>query len=230
MTGEQSRFGKLVDGIEETFIAITLGLMTIITFANVIARYFFNDNILWALEVTVVLFAWLVLVGASYGVKKTFHIGVDVVINAVPPAMKKLMAIAAVAASLTFALLLLKGSWDYWWPFATEQVWLETDDIPMPDILQFLSTWLNEGERYEKMPRFIPYFALPLGMALLTIRLLIAAWQVFTNQRDSLIAAHEVEELIEEVTDAHADGFHHNQDAAMAEMKAKAQTQDKKEN
>ena len=55
----QSGFGRLVDNIEETFIAITLGLMTIITFANVVARYVFNDNILWALEVTVVLFAWL---------------------------------------------------------------------------------------------------------------------------------------------------------------------------
>ena len=67
MTGahdtSQSRFGRAVDNVEETFIAITLGLMTIVTFANVVARYFFNSNILWALEVTVVLFGWLVLVG-----------------------------------------------------------------------------------------------------------------------------------------------------------------------
>ena len=138
MTGEQSRFGKLVDGIEETFIAITLGLMTLITFANVVARYVFNDNILWALEVTVVLFAWLVLVGASYGVKKTFHIGVDVVINMVPAPVKKLMAILAVISCLAFSLMLLKGTWDYWYPFATKQVWLETNDIPMLDILRFI--------------------------------------------------------------------------------------------
>ena len=36
--------------IEETLIAVILGLMTIMTFANVIARYVFNSNILWALE------------------------------------------------------------------------------------------------------------------------------------------------------------------------------------
>ncbi|MCB1886555.1 MAG: TRAP transporter small permease [Rhodocyclaceae bacterium] len=220
MTGEQSRFGKLVDGIEETFIAITLGLMTLITFANVVARYVFNDNILWALEVTVVLFAWLVLVGASYGVKKTFHIGVDVVINMVPAPVKKLMAILAVISCLAFSLMLLKGTWDYWYPFATKQVWLETNDIPMLDILRFIEPLLNEGEAYEKMPRFIPYFALPLGMFLLTVRFFIAGWQVLTNQRDSLIAAHEVEEMIEEAVDAHADGYHHNQDRALAKMKA----------
>ncbi len=220
MNGEQGRFGKLVDGIEETFIAIALGLMTVITFANVVARYAFNSNILWALEVTVNLFAWLVLVGASYGVKKTFHIGVDVVINMMPPPLKKLMALLAVACCVAFSLLLLKGAWDYWYPFATKQVWLETNDIPMPDILRFIEPLLNEGEAYEKLPRFIPYFALPLGMFLLTVRFLIAGWQVLTNQRDSVIAAHEVEEMIEEAVDAHADGHHHNQDRAQAEMRA----------
>ena len=50
-----------IDRIEEQLIAGILGLMTVITFANVIARYGFNSNILWALEMTVFLFAWLVL-------------------------------------------------------------------------------------------------------------------------------------------------------------------------
>ncbi|MCB1894893.1 MAG: TRAP transporter small permease [Zoogloeaceae bacterium] len=216
----QSGFGRLVDNIEETFIAISLGLMTVITFANVIARYVFNANILWALEATVNLFAWLVLVGASYGVKKTFHIGVDVVINMVPAPVKKLMAILAVAACVGFSLLLLKGAWDYWYPFATKQAWYETDDLPMPDFLRFIEPWLNEGEAYEKLPRFIPYFALPLGMFLLTVRFLIAGWQVLTNQRDSVIAAHEVEEMLEEVADAHADGPHHNQERTAAQAQA----------
>jgi len=218
MTGTPSRFSRAVESIEETFIAVALGLMTLITFANVVARYVFNDNILWALEVTVVLFAWLVLVGAAYGVKKTFHIGVDVVINILPAPLKKLAAVATVIACLAFALMMLKGAWDYWYPFATERVWMETNDIPMLDFLRFIEPWLNEGEAYEKLPRFIPYFALPLGMALLVFRFLQAGWQVLTNQRDSLIASHEVEEMLEEAADAHADGHHHNADRALKQM------------
>ncbi len=58
------------DGIEETLIAVLPRLMTAITFANVIARYIFNDNILWALETTVFLFAWLVLLGAPTASRK----------------------------------------------------------------------------------------------------------------------------------------------------------------
>jgi C4-dicarboxylate transporter DctQ subunit len=193
-----SRLGQVIDDIEETSIAVCLGIMTLITFANVVARYIFNANILWALELTVFLFAWLVLMGASYAVKKHIHIGVDVVINAVPPAMGKFLTIIAVAACLAFSIMLLIGSWNYWYPFITERAWLETEDIPMPEMFMFLADWFNEGERYEKVPRFIPYLALPLGMALLTFRFLQMAWQVLTGKLDKIIASHEVEDEIEE--------------------------------
>ncbi|WP_435685595.1 TRAP transporter small permease [Sedimenticola selenatireducens] len=187
-----------MDQIEETAIAICLGLMTLITFANVIARYLFNNNILWALEATVFLFAWLVLMGCSYGVKKQFHIGVDVVINMVSPKARRVMALLSVTACLAFAILLLVGSWDYWYAFATKRAFLETNDVPMPDFLQFFATWLNEGELYEKMPRFIPYAALPLGMGLLTLRFLEVAWKVIKGEQDSIIASHEAEATVSE--------------------------------
>jgi len=192
-----ARIGKVTDAIEETLIAFFLGAMTLLTFANVIFRYVFNDNILWALELTVFMFAWMVLVGASYGVKKHFHIGVDVVINLAPEQLRKIYALIAVACCLAFSILLLIGSWNYWYPFATERAWYETDDIPMPEMLQFLAEWLNEGERYEKLPRFIPYMALPIGMALLTFRFAQITLQIMTGKLDRLIAGHEAEEELE---------------------------------
>lgn len=201
-----AKAGRITDAIEETLIAFFLGAMTLLTFANVIFRYVFNDNILWALELTVFMFAWMVLVGASYGVKKHFHIGVDVIINIVPEGKRKALALFAAICCLAFSILLLIGSWNYWYPFATDRAWYETDDIPMPEMLQFMADWLNEGERYEKLPRFIPYFALPLGMALLTLRFAQATWQIATGKLDRLIAGHEAEEeleaLQEEMSDA----------------------------
>ncbi len=201
-----AKAGRITDAIEETLIAFFLGAMTLLTFANVIFRYVFNDNILWALELTVFMFAWMVLVGASYGVKKHFHIGVDVIINIVPEGKRTALALFAAICCLAFSILLLIGSWNYWYPFATDRAWYETDDIPMPEMLQFMADWLNEGERYEKLPRFIPYFALPLGMALLTLRFAQATWQIATGKLDRLIAGHEAEEeleaLQEEMSDA----------------------------
>jgi C4-dicarboxylate transporter, DctQ subunit len=193
------KLGSIVDSIEETSIAVCLGLMTLITFANVVARYIFNDNILWALEVTVFLFAWLVLMGASYAVKHHVHIGVDVVINLLSPQKRKFLALVAISACIIYSLLLLMGSWNYWYPFITERAWLETDDIPMPQALMFMADWFNQGEAYEKMPRFIPYFALPLGMALLTFRFFQLAWRIMTGEIDKIISSHEVEDELEEI-------------------------------
>lgn len=189
---------RFFDTIEETVMAFLLGAMTVITFANVIARYVFNDNILWALEATLFMFAWLVLLGATYGVKKNLHLGVDMVTSALPPAARRVVAIVAVAACLALSLLLLKGAWDYWWPFAGTRAFYEVDSVPMPGFLQFFAGWLNEGEAYEKMPRFIPYAILPIAAVLLTWRYLQVALRVVRGEQASLIAAHEAEEALAE--------------------------------
>ena len=197
-----NRFGQFVDALEENLISLLLGLMTVLTFANVVARYVFNDNILWALEVTVFLFAWLVLLGASYAVKKSIHLGVDALIDILPKGVRKTFALIAVAACITFSILLLKGSWDYWYPFITTRAFLETEDVPMPAFLQFLADALNEGERYEKMPRFIPYAILPISMALLTYRYLQVAWRIIKGDVDMIIASHEAEDLTKSIDDS----------------------------
>ncbi len=200
------RIARGVNQIEETLIAVLLALMTLITFANVVARYVFNDNILWALEATVFLFAWLILLGASHCVKITAHMGVDAVANIVSPELRKTMTLLAVVCCIAFSVLLLIGSWNYWWKFATTASFLEVDDIPMPGFLQFFADWMNEGERYEKLPRFIPYFVLPLGMALLLFRFVEAGWRVATGRQTLIIASHEAEGMIQEAQGQDARG------------------------
>ncbi len=190
--------GNFGDRIEETLIALFLGLMTVITFANVVARYVFNDNILWALEATVFLFAWLVLIGASYAVRRSLHLGIDLLINALGPAARRALGLVAVAACLAFSVLLLIGSLEYWYPFASKRAFLEVNDVPMPGFLQFLADWFNEGEAYEKMPRFIPYAALPVGMALLTWRFVEAGLRIARGDQVTVIASHEAEEKLQE--------------------------------
>ncbi len=201
--------GRVVNSIEETLIALILGLMTLVTFVNVVARYVFNDNILWALETTVFLFAWLVLLGASYCVKIHAHLGVDVLLNAVSPAVERVLGLVAVGCCLAFSLLLLIGSWNYWAPFAAlpqldgtlnDQAWYEVNDVPMPGFLSFLGDAMNEGEAYEKMPRFIPYAALPIGLLLLTLRFAQLGWHILRGRTSRIIAAHEAEDLVEDAS------------------------------
>jgi len=202
------------DKLEETIIAVLLGLMTVITFANVVAR-FLDSNILWALQLTVFLFAWLVLLGASYCVKINAHLGVDLIVNSVSPPVRRFIGLLSVGVCLAFSLLMLKGAWDYWANFAnlpgTEgrwfplgfeenyrgKGWYEVDSVPLPEFLRWMQDVFNEGEEYEKIPRLIPYAVLPLSMALLAYRFAQAAWAIWTGTSDRIVASHEVEAELE---------------------------------
>ncbi|RME17766.1 MAG: TRAP transporter small permease [Alphaproteobacteria bacterium] len=209
--------GKHARGFEETAIALLLGLMVAVTFANVVLRYVFNTSLIWGLEVTLILFAWLVLLGISYGVKVTMHLGVDALTGALPAGPRRLVALFAAAVCLVYAFLMLKGAWDYWAPFAglyqTEGRWFPTgfdthtrdrafyvtDQVPMLPFLRFLEGWINQGEAYDKLPRVIPYAMLPIGVALFFFRLLQATWRIWTGAQDSLIVSHEAEDDIDQI-------------------------------
>jgi len=64
-TTPRSRWGHWINEFEETAIAVLLGLMTLITFANVVLRYGFNTGLIWGLEATTfLLLGWCSSVSA----------------------------------------------------------------------------------------------------------------------------------------------------------------------
>lgn len=224
MSGSQSGPSKRIDGIEETIIAVLIGLMTLVTFANVVARFVFNSNILWALELTVFMFAWLVLLGASYAVRKHAHLGVDAILNMLSPAPRRILALVAVACCLLFSLLMFKGAYDYWAVFADlpptsgrwfptgfdltarSQSFYEVQDVPMVAWLRWLEDAINYGDSYEKLPKVVPYIVLPVSMGLLTFRFAQAALAIWRGELDRLVASHEVEDELEEIRAQTGDG------------------------
>lgn len=219
----QTALGRAVNEIEETAIALILGLMTLITFTNVVLRYGFNTGLIWGLEMVSFLFAWLVLFGISYAVKVTAHLGVDAIINLFGTPVKRVLAIISIAVCIAYAFLLLKGSWDYWAPFAgydstsgrwfptgfensRDQAWYETNDIPLPEFLRFLESSMNQGEEYEKLPRFIPYAMLPFGAALLLFRFIQVGIRVLKGTQATIIVSHEAEEDVANVARMNKEG------------------------
>ncbi|MBC9246584.1 TRAP transporter small permease [Paracoccus sp. 11-3] len=208
--------GRFVNSLEQNIIAIILGVMTVLTFVNVVLRYVFQSSLIWGLELTLALFAWLVLLGISHAVKINAHLGVDAVINLLPPAARRILALIAGVLCIFYAALVLKGAWDYWAPFAgfqqtggrwfptgfietRDRAFYETEQIPMPFFLNWMGDVFNMGEAYDKLPRLVPYVVLPVGIALLLFRLLQAVWMIWKGERQSLIVSHEAEDAIEEV-------------------------------
>lgn len=212
----KSGLGRFVNAFEETSLAALLGVMTLVTFVNVVLRYVFNSSLIWGLEVVLILFAWLVLFGITYGFKVTSHLGVDAIINLLPHRGKRVLAILSALVCLAYAALLLKGAWDYWAPFADldkttgrwfptgfdektrNQAFYITEQIPMLDWLRFMEDWLNEGERYDKFPRVIPYAIIPFSAALMLFRIGQVTLRIIRGEQNSLIVSHEAEDAVEE--------------------------------
>jgi len=218
----KTALGRIVNEIEETAIALLLGLMTLLTFVNVVLRYGFNTGLIWGLEAVTFLFAWLVLFGVSYTVKVTAQLGVDAVINLFSPPVRRILALVAGAVCILYATFVMKGAWDYWAPFAgldatsgrwfptgfaetRDQAWYEVVDMPFPEWLRWIEPIMNEGETYRKLPRFIPYAILPFGMALLLFRFVQAFVRVWTGEATSLIVSHEAEDDIKDVKHLNAE-------------------------
>lgn len=196
-----NKFKKFIDSLEENFIVLLLGLMTLITFSQVVARYVFNTGWSSALELTQVLFAWLILFGMSYGIKTHTHLGVDILVRKFSAPIFKLFAILAALACVVYGITFLWGDWVnwfgvegkkggalfYWNKMYTLNIGMEAIHLP-----EFL---FGEDVR---LPRWVAYLMLPVGLALFIFRCVQALLAIISGEREMIIASHEAEELLEE--------------------------------
>jgi len=192
---EESSF---IDRLEENFIAIILALMVIISFSQVIARYIFNSGWGGALELTQVLFAWLILFGMSYGIKTGAHLGVDALIRTFPKPVFRFFALFGAVICVLYGITLFSADWLVFfgvdanggaWVYFSKiyKIGIGMESIVLPGFLG--------GER---LPRWIAYVILPFGLLLFVFRSIQAFISIWKGDREMIIASHEAEDLVEE--------------------------------
>jgi len=156
-----------LDRIEEVFMALALGIMTLLTFVQVVLRYVFHSGLVWSLEATSYLFGWLIVVGMAYGVRTNAHIAVDLLTRALAPKLQRIVASVALGASLAYCVLLTYGSATY--VAGLIRLGHFAQDIPLP--------------------RWVLVMILPLGFALLGLRLVQAGWRYFVGGGSTTVEA-----------------------------------------
>ena len=189
---------------EENFIAILMAALVITAFTQVIARYVFNTGWTGALEFQRILFAWLILFGMAYGVKMGIHLGVDAVIRQFPKSLFKFFALFGAFCVLLYGVVLLYADWlaifgadtkggaiAYWTRFY-QRSGIGLEDIRYPEWAQ------DMFGLQERVPRWIAYIILPVGLFLLCFRALQALVGILRGDREQIVAGHEAEDLVEE--------------------------------
>ena len=158
----------ILDRVEEVAIVALLSSMTLITFTQVVLRYVFNSGFIWALEATQTCFAWLVMMGISYGVRVNAHLGVNLLVAHLPPAGRRLLGLMAVTACLAYVGLMLWGG-----ALFVDRLWI-----------------LGTYARDLPAPRWALALGLPLGFCMIGIRLLQVAAAILSGQRDGVCPTH----------------------------------------
>lgn len=173
---------RWLKNFEEGLIAILMAAMTLLTFVQVVARYVFNYSFVWVMEVTGIMFAWLIFVGMSYGVRVGAHIGVDALVKSLGARAARHMASAAAVLCIFYALLVAFGGYQY--VYLIYSVGILMQDIP-------IQTW-------------IPRVVLPLGFLLLAFRFSQVLWRLLNGQ-DGQLLGDEAENALKLREDASFD-------------------------
>lgn len=168
--------GRVVGHVEEGLLALILAAMTLLTFLQVVLRYAFNSSLIWALEADTYLFAWLILIGMSYGVRVHAHIGVDFAVKALPTRLRRLAGLLAIGLCLFYAALMLYGAWFY--IAKLRMLGVLGEDIPVQ--------------------RWILSLGLPIGFFLLFVRLLEQAVLILRGRVRGFELADEAAEALKE--------------------------------
>ena len=165
---------RFLKRLDEWLIALLLAAMTLLTFVQVVLRYVFDSGFTWALQLNTVMFAFMIFIGISYGVRVGAHIGVDAVVKMLPPVPRRITSIVAVLLSLLYAGLVIYGSMIY--VLKMKAVGIEMDDLP-------LKIWIARA-------------ILPIGYVLLALQFLPVLFNLITGRSDQLQLADEVEDAL----------------------------------
>jgi C4-dicarboxylate transporter DctQ subunit len=104
------RLLRAADRLEEAFMVVALAFMTLLTFVQVVLRYGFGGGLVWSLEATTYTFAWLVLIGMSYGVRTDAHLAYcGLMIYGSAAFVERLMALGNDARDIPVPRWLLAG-------------------------------------------------------------------------------------------------------------------------
>ena len=92
-------------------IALLLVGMVVLVFMNVIFRYFLNSAIAWSEEISRFMMIWLSFLGAVIAFTRSEHLGLDLVVKAVPPKASRAITILADLLVLFALGLLVSGGY-----------------------------------------------------------------------------------------------------------------------
>jgi TRAP-type transport system small permease protein len=95
----------------EVVMVICMVVMLVMVFGNVVLRLFFNTGIDLSEEIPRFAFVWMTFLGAIVGMRRRAHLGVDMLVQALPVFGRKVCWGISQAVMLVCCLYITYGTW-----------------------------------------------------------------------------------------------------------------------
>ncbi|MDK2934835.1 MAG: TRAP-type transport system small permease protein [Clostridiales bacterium] len=103
-----SRLSNIANAIAEKIALILVTVLTILTMTGVIYRYVLKSPLVWLYETTIVVFAWMVFIGASIAFKRREHIKLEFLVSSVPEKVSRVLKIIIEFITIMFLFFVIK--------------------------------------------------------------------------------------------------------------------------
>lgn len=167
------RIGKLLEWIEESVLAYLMAAMVILSFANVVDRRFLGGGLFWAQETTLFCFLILIMLGMTYALRKTLHVGVDAFVNLLSEKWRWIASLCACGFTILYAFFMIFGATVAFNKFYFHKFLSKAglDDIPV-------TKWMIYG-------------TIVICFCYFMLTIIYMTYEILTGKRHAITAAHE---------------------------------------
>jgi TRAP-type transport system small permease protein len=134
---DETRGERALSALERLLMAVSMGLLCLITMANVLVRYFTDISFAFTEEVSIFLMVVMTLVGASHAFVKGHHIAITYFVDRTPRLRHAARRLATVCSLAMFGLLAVLGTRMAWDDYRFE---VTTPSLGVPQ--WWYSAWL----------------------------------------------------------------------------------------
>lgn len=99
-------FMDKIGKVEYFLVAVMIAVMAIVNFLQVVFRYVIEGSLPWSEELLRFLFVWTTFLGAGIGVRKGAHLGLTIIVNNLPPKLKKFVVFVNYLICIVFSAII----------------------------------------------------------------------------------------------------------------------------
>jgi TRAP-type C4-dicarboxylate transport system permease small subunit len=102
---------KLLDRLIEAACAVAVVALTVIVSLQVFNRFVLKTPLAWSEDLAMLLFQWVVFLGAALGVKRMRHFGIELVVRKFPETMRRWVELLTPVVMAIVAFVMIVQGW-----------------------------------------------------------------------------------------------------------------------